>query len=128
MLKMQSLLGVDKLKNTDELSCGYWMAFDQIKRGTARDIHLNLLMAALMISKEISEASGKIEHLETILKGIDGAAGVKARYQKLNKYGFSGEEMQNVSAALLLHDKQLGAIGKLKLHEAVLRARKHLGE
>ncbi|MEK6420003.1 MAG: hypothetical protein V4801_10380 [Burkholderia gladioli] len=97
---------MDRHQTTD-LGIAYHIALDEMIHGRGTEEHWSTLACALNITLVLSELCPEAGDTSLANRALAGIVRSRDRARRLKTWGFDGEALADVKAALALHDEQM---------------------
>lgn len=111
-----------------DLSLAYRLALQAMLRGSGTEETFSTLACSLNIAMVLCEQGVWASYLHGIQEAQDALLSSRDRAQKLNKWGFDGNEARLVMRALAIHDEQLAMATKSQIVSALAEVKNRLTE
>ena len=113
-----------------DIGIAYHASLASILRGHGTEQTWSTLSVALNIAIMLTEQGFCAGQTETIRTAQNAMTACRARAERHNKYGFTGDEARAVMAACNIHDEQINLASKDQITQAIrtVHQRIHAGE
>jgi hypothetical protein len=113
---------------TTDLGVARWLAFENLRSGTASEESWECVALALNVAVVMAEMGIGAEHEEDIVLALNGIFRAKQRFDKGGSYRLDGDALRDVEHALLVHDSQMDLAKRGEVCDAMETIRKRVAE
>jgi hypothetical protein len=103
-----------------DLNIAYWLAMNTMLTGASTEQDWSVVVCALNIALILTERGLGAEFEPYMVKALTGAFRAKIRGDRTGVWRFDGEAINDIRAALEIHDEQVKIANRLELREAIL--------
>lgn len=104
---------------TTDLGIAYHVALDEMIHGRGTEEHWSTVACALNITLVLSERWPAVGDVALANNALAGAVRSRDRARRLGSWGFDGDALADVKAALALHDEQMVVFTKAEILDAL---------
>ncbi|WP_250501952.1 hypothetical protein [Caballeronia sp. AZ7_KS35] len=109
---------MDKAQTTD-LGIAYHVALDEMLKGRGTEEHWSTVVCALNISLVLAERGYGASMLPTVSAALAGSVRARDRARACGRWGFDGDAINDIRAAIALHDEQMNVATKKVVLDAL---------
>jgi len=96
------------------------LALAAIERGAGDEQHDHTLAAYLNMGWIAAKNAGRDEDAKAIGRGLEAVRGMRARHERIGRYGLTGEEIQELRAAVTTADLMTGRLRTDQMARAIV--------
>ncbi len=117
-----------KCDQLQDLGVAYWLAFENLRFGSASEESWSTVVCALNIALVLTEIGIGAEYESDINAALAGAFRAKVRGDKDGNFRLDGEALRDIDHALTVHDEQVKIASKAEILTAMRTIRQRIDD
>lgn len=104
---------------TADLGVAYWLAFENLRVGSASEESWSIVSCALNVALVLAERGIGPEHEADLVLALDGAFRAKMRSETSSTFRLDGDALRDIEHALQVHDAQMQIATRAEVSQAM---------